>query len=144
MRIIKAIWCAPLTLMGFAWALILGAVFLRYDPIDTSFHWALPPGGRGQWWFKKFSIGAQTVGASVVYGEPRWSTVESMVAHEKCHVAQNLRFGPFAPVLYGMSMLVAWAYNQDSYRGSDAEEEARFTSGESTKPEELKPNGKWL
>lgn len=138
------LWSLPMTAIGVLWALVLGAKWYRQEPDDWSLHFICPDGGRGQSFLLRFNVAAQTLGATIVYARARLAIYDVLVTHERVHVRQNMKFGPFAPVLYAMASIVAWAYGGDAYKSNDGEEEARYASGESNQPDELKPNGRWL
>ena len=141
----------PWKFFGFVWASFCTFLFLlamlllgwcwvkRVEPEDWSLHAVLHPKSPLRWWFKVWNIGAMTVGSLILYGQVDWAENAQLQKHERVHVLQCMRYGPFDLVLYLMAMLVAWAYGQDAYRGCDAEEQARYVSGETPMPDDIKP-----
>ena len=139
-KFIGFVWALPMTLIGLAWALILGAKWMRLEHDDWSLHFICPDDKHGQKWLLHFNVGAQTLGNMIVYSRSEYAGPETtMVKHERVHVKQGMKFGIFNLFLYLLLSVLAWMYGQDIYRGNEAEEQARYESGEVSEPDDIKP-----
>ena len=141
-KVLGFIWALPLTLVGLAYVLVLGARWMYLEGADWSLHFFCPDGGRGQRWLWHYNVGGQTIGSTIIYSQAMDITSQAslrMMKHERVHVRQGMKFGPLDPIIYYMMSLFAWLYDQDIYRGNLAEMQARYESGEVQQPDDLKP-----
>lgn len=122
-RVLRYLWAGPWTLVAAALApavaLTGGRAAFRDGILELSggilpslLRW-LPPG----------RVAAMTIGHAVL------ATDETMLdwtrAHERVHVGQYERWGPFFPLVYGLASWSAWRRGQHYYRDNRFEREAR-------------------
>lgn len=123
-RVARYAWTAPWTLLGWALTPVVRVT-------GGSARWAdgvleleggfltrvLPRLAPGR------SIAAMTLGHAVVAVDR--STLDRTRAHERVHVRQYERWGPFFPLVYGLASLAAWLPGGDPYHDNRFEREAR-------------------
>lgn len=117
----------PMTLIGIAAALILGA--RRFAWVSGVIECVTPRLG----W-----AAAMTFGQVVMYRDPYLKTIGELAVHERTHVVQGFVLGPLQPILYGVFFAYAWARNpaggfEAAYRANPFERHA-YAVGDRAKP----------
>jgi len=120
----RYLWTAPWTALGMTGALVAvatgGSARWRNGIIEASggiFRWLLPRIG------PQGGIVAITIGHAVVATDRR--SLDRTRDHERVHVRQFERWGPFFPALYGVASLLAILRGGDGYLDNHFEREAR-------------------
>jgi cellobiose-specific phosphotransferase system component IIC len=141
LRAIQFVWALPLTIFGWL-VCLLGTRYLATRADDWSMHFVAKQDGKItviKWYMNRLNIWAMTLGAVIIYSGSEAVANEQIVTHERTHVKQCYRYGVLSILLYIMASIVAAAYGQDWYRGNDAEEQARYESGDGKTPDDIKP-----
>ncbi len=117
-----ALWASPNTVLGLVAAGIAratgGDVRRVAGVVEAS-------GGAVAWALRRltrYGVAAMTLG-HVVVGQDR-AALDATRRHERVHVRQYARWGPFFLPLYALSSLVALARGRDAYRSNAFEAEA--------------------
>lgn len=117
------VWMSPMTLLGFVVALfgarphslgprgVLQFVVVRRTPLA--------------WYVRRLGIAAFTLGAVIVFTDPRGMRAARLFRHEFEHVLQTSRWGPLMPFAYIGSSLWQWARGRRLYRDNPFEVRAR-------------------
>ena len=144
-------WCFFQNLLGWIWALPVtlfalfpiagGVAWVGFEAEDWSIHLRARDGWPLQRIFKWWNIGGLTIGHVVIYATLGLAFSPRLVQHERVHVRQCAKFGIFHPIMYALMSLFAWLYGQDYYSGVEAEEQARYLTGQEEQPNSIKPHG---
>ncbi len=138
-KVLGHLWMCLNTLVGLLVVLVGWSKWHRFEKGDWSLHFVAKPGGLLSWWFKKYRFVGITIGGVIIFDSVETANTADYIKHERVHVKQGMKLGPFDPVLYYLSCLIAWVTGQDKYRGSDFEEQARFESGQVKMPKDIAP-----
>ena len=127
-RLVRYAWPAPWTLVACALAPAVrrsgGSARLRDGVVELEggvLARLLPRLGFG------WRIAAMTLGHVVLATDQ--DTLDRTRAHERVHVRQYERWGPFFPLVYGLASVVAWLPGGDPYLDNRFEREARRGGG---------------
>ena len=126
-RLLRYLWAGPWTLAAAAMTPVVmlsgGRAVIRAGVLELEGGWLravlrrLPPG----------PVAAITIGHVVLGSDQK--ALDDTRAHERIHVEQFERWGPFFPFLYGLASLAAWSRGRDYYRDNRFELEARTRAG---------------
>lgn len=132
LRILGWLWALPVSVVGE----LVAAVF-RCTPIETvGGPWDDPieyvARGKGvlAWWFRQRDFGAFTFGDVIIYRDLEQLGSPTLRAHERRHVEQYRRLGPFFFVVYRLCSLLAWVMGRDAYRQNWLEMDAQLAANE--------------
>ncbi len=118
---LKHLWPSPLSLAGVTLAAICRAPLVRCDhTLEACGGWLprlLPRIGLGM------RPAAITLGHVILAVDQ--ATLDQWRDHERVHVTQGERWGPFFPLAYAVASGLAWARGEDAYLGNRFEREAR-------------------
>lgn len=128
LRCLQIFWASPNTLAGL---LIAGAncctggkIRFRQGALESFGGWV----AKG---IRRFPTGPTTAGVTlghIIFGQSA-DGLDSVKNHERVHVKQYERFGPFfLPIYFSMSA-IAWWYGKDPYRDNPLEIEAYKVKG---------------
>jgi hypothetical protein len=127
MRLARYLWAAPWTLVGLALTPFIvasgGSVAREAGVVELAGGILVPilrrllPGG---------PVAAMTIGHVVVAVDR--AALDRTRTHERVHVAQYERWGPFFPFVYAGASLSAWLRGGDYYLDNRFEHEARRAS----------------
>lgn len=127
-RPLRYLWAGPVSCLGLAGALAArstgGVVAVHTGVLEAS-------GGALTRWLPRIGLGmrpaAITLGHVVLAVDA--DTMARWRSHERVHVAQTERWGPFFPFAYAVASLAARARGGDPYQDNVFEREARLRSG---------------
>lgn len=117
LRVLGYLWAVPVTLVGLLLALLYlpRSVRWRDGALELLAYWVLGPRG---------TVGV-TFGWVIMYSFKSWCDVPRHVArHERVHVAQCLRFGPFMLLAYPVASFIAVLRGGHYYRDNWFETQA--------------------
>ncbi|MEM8875467.1 MAG: hypothetical protein AAGD32_14560 [Planctomycetota bacterium] len=129
MWLLRYIWASPTTLVGLGVALLTlisgGRVSRHTGVLEVS-------GGFATWALRKLvplpnGALAMTLGHVVIGRDP--AALDRTRTHERVHVTQCERWGPFFIPAYFLASGVAWWRGEPIYRGNRFEREAYAVSG---------------
>ncbi|MEM7577231.1 MAG: hypothetical protein AAF328_07120 [Planctomycetota bacterium] len=124
MKLLRYAWASPNTLLGLAFAMLAvctgGRLTLYRGAIETH-------GGLVTWWLRhavplRGGALAMTLGHVVLGQDPH--ALHITRSHERVHVRQYERWGPFFLPAYATASFVAALRGQPPYRGNRFEREA--------------------
>jgi hypothetical protein len=127
-RVVGHLWASPLTVLGVAQALAGGA---RPHSVADGGVLQFVAGRRGpiRWFVRRARVSAYTWGAVVTYASHAGPADPVLVAHERAHVHQAMRWGPLMPIAYVASSLWHWARGGRPYFDNFFERDARAREG---------------
>ena len=120
---IKAVWAAPVTLVGLLLAILGGARprLTKKRTIGVSTWWWQAEKGPWHWFFDKFDLAAITFGHVIIYHNGPY---RGIIIHEHVHVKQIEYLGVFWFVAYPLASLIALIRGERFYRDNWFEKQA--------------------
>ncbi len=127
MKVLLILWAAPYSLIGLAVGLagLLSGGKGRYRQGALEFY-----GGATRWVVRHTPLGAATAAMTlghVIIGQTA-ELLDACADHERVHVRQFERWGPFMGPAYLLSSAWLWARGRDAYRDNPFEVEAYSTT----------------
>ena len=99
---------------------------------DGVFFFVAKRGGWTDRFCRRYGVSAYTWGAVITYARVEGTRDARLVAHERAHVKQAMRWGVLMPVLYGLSSLQQWVQGKRPYADNAFEVAARRAENPTT------------